>query len=79
MAGRERLLICYGHDICMRDVRHAEGQRAARLATDEWDWHPVAIEAAQHQDHTLSVAPGDVCVSCFEVWDGAGVSGFAGW
>ena len=79
VAGWPGVSDCYGQDICMRDVRHAEGQRAARLAADEWDWHPVAIEAAQYQDHTLSVAPGDVCVSCFEVWDGVGVSGFAGW
>ena len=65
----------YGYGICMRDVRHAAGQRAAQFAADkgEWDWHPVAIERALHFDHTLSVAP--VCVSCFatfEEWDGAG-------
>ena len=66
LAGWPGVLDCYGYGICMRDVWHAKGQRAARLAEDEWDWHPVARERAQAEDHTLSVAPGDVCVSCFE-------------
>ena len=81
LAGWPGVCDCYGYGITMRDVRHAEGQRAARFAAgkDEWDWHPAAIERAQYEDHTLSAAPGDVCVSCFEEWDGAGVSRFAGW
>ena len=71
----------YGHGVSMREMRYAQGVLAVPPQEGEgsWDWHPVAIEKRSHCNYVLSAAPGDVCVRCFKVWDGAGVSEFAGW
>ena len=57
----------YGYGICMRDVRHAAGQRAAQFAADkgEWDWHPVAIERTRWMSWTAASATYVVAKLCY--------------